>query len=145
MQENFSGWKKFPATEDAYENIRDFIIDAAKNFNVQKENLLRLELGIEEIVINIIHYAYKDGGDIFVKVYDDEPQNIFYFELADYGTPFNPLDKIDPRSIDKSEIQDRKLGGFGIAFVKKTFVNLSYAYEDFQGQKANLLTLGFIK
>ncbi len=145
MQENLSEWKKFPASEDAYESIKDFILDAAKNFNVKQEKILRLELGIEEIVINIIHYAYKDGGDIFVKVYDDETQNIFYFELADYGTPFNPLEKIDPRSVDKSEIQDRKIGGFGIAFVKKTFVNLSYAYENFQGQKANHLTLGFKK
>lgn len=147
MPENnhFSDWKKFPAVEDAYPNIRDYILESAKNCGVNLKKILKLELGVEEIVINVIHYAYKDGGDILVKVIDDAENHHFILELIDFGTPFNPLKKIDQRSIDKSAIEKRKIGGFGIAFTKKIFAALNYSFEKFEGKEANHLTLVFNK
>lgn len=147
MQKKFSDsdWKRFPAVKDAYESIRDFILETAENYGVDLKKILKLELGVEEIVINIIHYAYETEGDILVKVNDDKENNQFILELIDFGTPFNPLEKVDPRSIDKSKLEDREIGGFGIAFTKKTFASLEYNYEIFDGQNANHLTLFFNK
>ena len=147
MQKKFSSsdWKRFPAVEDAYETIRDYILEAAQSYGVNLKKILKLELGVEEIVINIIHYAYETDGDILVKVIDDKEKNQFVLDLIDFGTPFNPLEKIDPRSIDNSAIEKRKIGGFGIAFTKKTFAELNYSFEKFEGKDANHLTLVFNK
>lgn len=138
---DFSTWQKFPALESSYEKIRDFILDAAKIAGVHDQCLLKLELGIEELVINVIHYAYEDGGNIFIKTRVED--NFFIFEIADFGVPFNPLEKIDPRSIDTSKIENRKIGGFGIAFAKKIFEDLRYEFKNFGAQNANLLFLKF--
>ena len=146
MPENdLLNWRKFPAVEESYEEIRDYILDAAENYGVNAKNILRLELGVEEVVINVIHYAYEKDGNIFVKVSDDKENNQFILDLVDFGKPFNPLKKVDPRSVDKSNLEERKIGGFGIAFIKKKFAALEYNYENYNGKNANHLTLAFKK
>lgn len=142
MKNEFLNWKKFPATHEDYEDIRDYIIDAASNAGISDKRLLKLELGIEEVIVNVISYAYEDNsGVIFINVTDDKPN--FIIEIADYGVPFNPLETNDPRAVDTSEIQDRKVGGFGIAFIKKIFVEMTYSYKLFDGKQANYLKLVF--
>lgn len=139
-------WKKFPAKDSAYEDIRDFIITAAVRAGVGKKRILKLELGFEEAVVNVISYAYDgNDGDIFIKVTDDIDGKNFILELADYGKPFNPLEKNDPRAEDKSQIEERQIGGLGISFMKKTFAALDYSNKLFRGKEANCLKLVFKK
>ena len=144
--ESLSEWKKFPAQQESYEEIRDFIMEKVEHIGIDTKAEYKFELGIEEIIVNIISYAYEsEVGDIFIKVVEDKLQDKIILDIVDYGIPFNPLEKNDPRAVDKSAIEDREIGGFGIAFVKKVFSELSYVYEPFFGKNANHLKLVFKK
>ena len=134
-------WKKFRAEEKEYANIRDYIMARAEEAGINERDRLRLELGVEEVVINVIHYAYEDGGDLYVRTSIDDGK--FTIELVDHGIPFNPLEKHDERAVDTSDIEDRKLGGFGIEFMRKKFSKVEYSDEPFMGKRANRLSMTF--
>lgn len=138
-----SEWKEFPAADEAYDDIRDYIVDAAICAGISEKRILKLELGVEEVVVNVINYAYENPGEIFIQVDYNAEKKEFALTIVDYGVEFNPLKKNDPRAVDKSQIEDRKLGGFGIAFIKKIFDRLNYERKDFNGKPANYFELVF--
>ena len=55
-------WKRFDAEMKWYERIRDEVMAAAEEAGVSMRQQLRLELGFEEVLVNIISYAYDDPG-----------------------------------------------------------------------------------
>ena len=99
---------------------------------------LRLELGFEEVLVNIISYAYDDPGYVWLKT--SEEGDCFRIEFADHGKPFDPLEK-DCRPPDDLPLEKRKPGGYGIFLVKKNFKSVEYKYEELFGKMANHLSL----
>ncbi len=94
----------------------------------------RLELAMEEILVNIINYAYPDGvGEIEIGFGEENSDTII--EVRDWGIPFNPLERPDPDT--GASLEDRGIGGLGIFFVRKIVDDASYRYED----GCNILTL----
>lgn len=47
----------------------------------------------------------------------------------------------DLRHSEGLPVEEREEGGLGIHLVRKSFDRIEYAYEDFQGKKANILSL----
>lgn len=135
-----SEWRRFPATMDEYENIRDFIMEEAEKAGLSAEEQMRLELGMEETVVNVIKYAYDIPGEIWLKVSKDG--NEFTVDMADFGIPFNPLTKNAVPSPD-IPLEEREPGGYGIMFMKKVFAKLAYSYEPIMGKDANHLRMVF--
>ena len=132
-------WKKYPASLDFYEEMRDELAAVFDAAQLPEDVRMKTEIGFEEAVVNIINYAYEDDGDIRIKIsFDDE---FFNIELVDHGQPFNPLEHNDARAEDDSPIDMREPGGFGIFLLKKTFDKLNYSRENFNGKPANHLTL----
>lgn len=87
-----------------------------------------LRLVVEEIIVNIVNYAYPEGadGEVSVDVSADDTEIILVF--SDKGAPFNPLEKEDPDVT--LDVADRPIGGLGIFLVKQTMDNVAYRYED---------------
>ncbi|MCR5167274.1 MAG: ATP-binding protein [Oscillospiraceae bacterium] len=96
----------------------------------------QIDIAVEEIFVNIAHYAYKPGtGNAVVRVetLPDPPSVDITF--IDNGIPYDPLARDDPDitlSADK-----RPIGGLGIFMVKKTMDDVRYEYLDGH----NILTL----
>ena len=130
-------WKKYGASLDEYETMRDDMIANAENAAVPDALMMKLEVGFEEAVVNVINYSGSEN--IWIKT--GAGDNLFTVELVDCGAPFNPLVVNDPRASDDSPIEEREPGGFGIFLIKETFDELHYAFEDFDGQPANHLSL----
>ena len=128
-------WKKYPASLDDFESMREQLNDTADSARLDPATMMKLELGFEEAVVNVINYSGSEN--IWIKTSADK--NFFVIEIVDHGTPFNPLD--DPRAFDDSPIEEREPGGFGIFLIKENFDELNYAFEDFDGQPANHLSL----
>ena len=131
-------WKKFRAEPDVYDEIRDYIMARAGEAGIGVKDQLRLELGIEEAIVNVINYSGSEN--IWIKISDGDN---FTVEIVDHGVPFNPLEKHDARAVDTSDIEDRKLGGFGIEFMRKKFSKVEYSDEPFMGERANRLSMTF--
>jgi anti-sigma regulatory factor (Ser/Thr protein kinase) len=90
---------------------------------------------LEEVLVNIISYAYGDGvaGTIRVSAaVDDERVTL---EFRDSGVAFDPLGRAEP-DLD-ADISDRPVGGLGVFLVKE--LSTSVAYERRNGE--NVLTV----
>ena len=93
-------------------------------------------VAIEEVFVNVAHYAYGDGeGDVTFFLSFDEDTREFTMQMVDQGVAFNPLQKPDP-DITLS-VEDREIGGLGIFIAKKTMDTLTYAYKNGE----NILTM----
>ena len=61
-------------------------------------------------------------------------------DFADTGHHFNPLTEQVQGAYDDDE-EDCEEGGLGIFLVRRNFDKLKYTYENFRGEKANILSL----
>ena len=87
----------------------------------------QISISVEEIFINIVHYAYgADGGEVVVKCTVQNGEAVMTFE--DSGTPYDPLKASDP-DITLS-VDEREEGGLGIFMVKKNMDEVAYEYKD---------------
>jgi len=84
----------------------------------------RLEMVFEELVSNIIRHGFtrNSGQSIHVRVARRPGLVEFLFE--DDGIPFNPLEAAPPAAFQS--IETAKLGGLGIALVRKSSKHLDY-------------------
>lgn len=135
---DLSEWQKYPATRAMYDTMRDDILANAHAAGIAEENIITLELGIEEMLINIIDYAYAASGDVWIKAQRED--DFFRLDFADYGQPFNPLSE-DRLHFEDSPMEELEEGGLGIHLVRENFDRIEYRYEDFKGKKANMLSL----
>ena len=86
---------------------------------------MQIIIAVEEIFVNIAHYAYKPetGGAVIRVTVGDE----ISIEFEDEGRPYNPLKNPDPDITVKAE--ERKIGGLGIFMVKEIMDAVEYRYE----------------
>lgn len=87
---------------------------------------MQVDLCVEEVFVNIAHYAYTDGGDAEVHMCVEDGLLILTF--LDEGTPYNPLAKADPDVTLSAN--ERQIGGLGIFLVKKNMDEVTYRYEN---------------
>ena len=125
--------KKFPATKDEYYSMLDYVMGEAEESGMSPKQMTRLELGFEEAAANVINYAYKEGeiGEIEIKTYCDGER--FFIELRDSGEKFDPL-AVDTKIEKPTSVENAKIGGLGIVFMRQIFDDMSYHY----GQKGDL-------
>ena len=133
-----AGWKRYDADMKWYEHIREDVLEAAEEAGVSPRQMLRLELGFEEILVNIISYAYDDPGFVWVKTASEG--GCFRIEFADHGKPFDPLER-DRRPEKDIPMEEREPGGYGIFLVKQNFKSVEYKYEELFGKMANHLSM----
>ena len=97
---------------------------------------MQIALAVEEIFVNIAHYAYApDKGKATVRVEVSEAPVRVTITFIDSGVPYDPLAKEDPDVNLKAE--ERKIGGLGIYLTKQVMDDVVYEYKDNQ----NILTL----
>lgn len=92
-------------------------------------------LVIDEIVTNIISYAFEDGNTHYIDIEITKKDNFVLINIKDDGVSFDPLKKTDPDlSVD---IEQREIGGLGIFLVKQ--ISKSIEYQRFKN--LNILTI----
>lgn len=94
-----------------------------------------LQLVTEEIVVNVVSYAYPDGAEGELEVEISASDEEIKLEFSDSGKPFNPLEKEDPDTTLSAE--ERPIGGLGIFLVKQMMDDVRYRYENGR----NILTI----
>ena len=128
--------KTFPAKIEALSDVLGFVDQTLENFACPMKVQTAVCVAIEEIFVNVAHYAYGDGeGDMTLGIGFDEESRTITFRMTDKGTPFDPLNKPDPDITLSAE--EREIGGLGIFITKKTMNSVTYAYENGE----NVLTM----
>ena len=87
----------------------------------------KIRLCIEEVVENIVSYAYQNGEG-FVEVGTQLHDGMLELSFKDAGVRFNPLAKADPDITLAAE--DRPIGGLGIFLCKQLMDDIRYDYSD---------------
>ena len=117
------------------EKVNQFIGEISEELGLSMEMTMDLNLVIEELVVNVVSYAYPQGtdGEIELMVTSDDKE--LTLVLSDQGREFDPTSKEDTdMSVNPAE---RELGGMGIFLVKNIMDEVTY--QRFKGK--NLLTM----
>ena len=89
----------------------------------------QVELTLEEICINIVNYGFElDGNEHSIEVIVDSEPDMLAMEIIDNGRAFDPLTETPDPDLDAS-IDDRRVGGLGVYFVKQYMDELQYRRE----------------
>lgn len=84
----------------------------------------KLELAVEEAVVNVIRHSKSDRIEIHLK---GEAKKQVEITIRDKGFPFNPL---EVASLDPSiSLEERKEGGLGIFLMRQVVDNVHYKRE----------------
>ncbi|MDR1334481.1 MAG: ATP-binding protein [Holosporaceae bacterium] len=119
--------------------ICDQVGDFCKANEISEEKFHDIVLILDEVVTNVISYAYPDGEDHdFILSIDKEGDRIV-MELVDNGIPFDVLRKADP-DVD-SAIEQRQIGGLGIFIVKQLAEVVEYSRTDDKNQLSITVSL----
>lgn len=90
---------------------------------------MQIDVAIEEIFVNIAHYAYPSGnGEATIYMEEDASSKTVQITFEDEGIPYDPLKNEDPDITLSAE--ERPIGGLGIFMVKKSMDDVSYEYSD---------------
>jgi len=123
-----------PADVGYLDEVSKFVNDAISIIKANDKFNNSIHIAVEEIFVNIAHYAYP-SGDGYVIVCVDIADNNVSIKFIDGGTPYNPLEKSDPDTTLSAD--ERSIGGLGIFMVKKLMDSMSYHYEN----DSNILTI----
>ena len=124
------------ATVENLPQVNAFVETFLTELSAAPKAQMQIELAVEEIFVNIAHYAY--GGQVGQAVVQgkilSEPAGL-ELVFIDQGQPYDPLAREEP-DIDQG-VEERAVGGLGIYLVKKNMDEVHYAYQ----QGKNILTL----
>ncbi len=114
------------ATLGNYESFMTFIESHLADILVDTKKM-KVLTACEEIIINIINYAYPDTKGTLEITFEKKLQGIT-ITFVDSGRRFNPL--ANPDADITLSIEERKIGGLGIFMVKKLMDDISYEYKE---------------
>ena len=126
-----------PARMESLAPLQTFAASKAEQAGASFALMPRIELVLEEVLVNVFHYAYPEdaSGDVVLEcmLHGDE----IVFTIVDHGREFNPL---NANAADTSlDIDERRIGGLGIHLVRKMVDSITYE----RTSQTNRLTFSF--
>ena|ERR1700687_1766646 len=122
---------QFAALERLSQGVEEF----GSRHNLTPKLIFAVTLALDEIVTNVISYAYDDGKEHDILVRLLRGTDDLTVEVEDAGRPFNPLTARVPDL--NTQLADREVGGLGIHLVRKLMDDLEYRRE----QGKNILVM----
>ena len=104
------------------DKVIDFVNKELEQSPCTPELLGNIDLVVEEVFVNIAHYAYQPANGMVALSIAAGEEAVIRFE--DTGKPYNPLDYPNP-DITKP-LMEREIGGLGIFFVKTLMDKVEY-------------------
>ena len=91
-----------------------------------------LNLALDELVTNIINYAYDDENLHQIEIELSYADSLLNINITDDGKPFDPT-QTDAPELTQS-LEQREVGGLGIHFVSKLMDSMIYQRINEQNQ-----------
>lgn len=120
--------KIFPASIEVLSDVLAFVEEELEDFACSMKDSMQICLCMEEMFVNVAHYAYEDSDGKVVIQLDKEDNGMLSITLIDEGKPFDPLGKEDP-DVTLS-VEERQIGGLGIFMVKKSMDEVYYERKE---------------
>ena len=108
--------------------VNDFVHSVITD-SCSEEIMNQIDLAVEEIFVNIAHYAYgSENTENEAEIKCSYKDGLLSVCFIDSGVPFNPLERPDPDITLAAE--DRRIGGLGIYLTKKYMDKVAYEHKD---------------
>lgn len=122
------------ATVDNLDFVLEYVENILDENGVSPKISISMAVAVEELYVNIAHYAYNEqGGEAEINC--ECKDNKITVTFVDSGPEFDPLKHPDPDiTLSASE---RSIGGLGIYMTKKSMDEMIYSREDGK----NILTI----
>ncbi|MFI5167073.1 MAG: ATP-binding protein [Thermoanaerobaculales bacterium] len=124
----------FPATLEEVGHILSFVGGLASKAGLAADLAIRLELAIEEWVVNLCTHAYS-GRDGEIEVAVREGSGELLIEIIDEGPPFDLTASAEPDLT--LPLADRRPGGLGLVLIRRMVDEVRYRRD---GER-NVITL----
>ena len=126
---------KVEATLQNLSVISSLVSEAMKKAGMDAAIIARVLLAVDEACTNIALYAYPARkGHIRIACWLDHSD--FVISIEDKGRPFNPC-SVPPPDVDVN-LEDRRVGGLGIYFMRKFMDEISYKYDPRTGNQLTM-------
>lgn len=93
--------------------------------NGLEDMCFQINLCVEEVFANCVEYGYSKDSSKSVEIEIAKRENCVEIFVRDTAPAFNPLSDVAPPDLT-SNIEDRKVGGLGVFFLRKNMDRLSY-------------------
>ncbi len=113
-----------PASAGSISALSEFVRGGAVAAGIAENELAKLDLVLEEILINIARYAYTPETGAVEVAYASAGPCKLQVEIADFGRVFNPL-QADPPDLSRG-LADRPIGGLGVFLVRGMVDSIAY-------------------
>ena len=122
-------WLRLPAEMSSLGAFTEFAHAGARAASLPEAAVHKLDLMLEEVLVNVFRYAYPAGQAGEAEVgYAAAPPDGLRIDVRDSGREFNPLEKEDPDL--ELGLEERPIGGLGIFLVKTMAESVSYRREN---------------
>ncbi|MBG0777979.1 MAG: ATP-binding protein [Desulfovibrionaceae bacterium] len=112
-----------PAVLESMGAFQEFVTGKLERAGAAPLVCTRVEMVLEELLTNIIYYAYPNGeGEIALDC--GVKDGALRIRITDSGVPFNMLDKPDPDTT--LSVDERAIGGLGIFLVREVMDEVRY-------------------
>lgn len=118
---------RIPSELERMDEVLDFVSEIIDAHGTTPQTRTQLRIVMEELYVNIAHYAYPSGNG-WAEIRGSIEDDVATFTLIDAGTPYDPLAKPDPDVTLSGE--EREIGGLGIYMVKTMVDDVEYVYAD---------------
>ncbi len=116
-----------PASAGSISAFSEFVRGGAVAAGVARNEFEKLDLVLEEILINVARYAYTPETGAVEVTYTQAGPHKLRVEIADFGRVFNPLEA-DPPDLSRG-LADRPIGGLGVFLVRSMVDSIDYRRE----------------
>ena len=120
---------------DELEHVAAFVEQIGEELGLDMEMQMNLNLVLEEMVTNVIFYAYPQGTEAEIELMAEYDGKELTFVLSDQGEVFDST--LEEGANMEENPAERDLGGMGIFIVKNIMNQVSY--QRLEGR--NLLTM----
>ena len=110
------------------EKVAQFVEEIGEELGLSMELQMNLNLVMEEMVTNVIFYAYPQDEEADIELLAKSDGKELTFVLSDQGKEFDPTAKEDA-DLDVNPAE-RELGGMGIFIVKNIMNRVTYQRQN---------------
>ena len=114
----------FKNEEQELMRVAEFMEGVCDELQLDMHVAMKLQLAMEEMVTNVIFYAYPEGTTADISLTAESDDKELTFILSDTGKPFDPTAKEDADT--EINPMDREQGGMGILIVKNIMNEVTY-------------------
>jgi serine/threonine-protein kinase RsbW len=118
-------WLQLPADLSSLARFTEFAREGARSAGLPESALGKLDLILEEVLVNIFRYAGSPDAAVGYAV---PAPSCLRVDISDAGSEFNPLHHASP-DLDGS-LEDRPIGGLGIFLVQSMAESVEYRRQN---------------